>query len=47
MVLNERLNRYNNGFGSGSSPIGSDPALSGQIWICYVVRAHESVGPRR
>jgi hypothetical protein len=42
-ISNERLN----GFGSGQSPIGSDSALSGRIWIRYAVRARKFVGPRR
>jgi hypothetical protein len=47
VVSNDRLNGFDNGFGSGQSPIGSDPALSGQVWIRYVMRACESTGPRR
>jgi hypothetical protein len=33
MVSNERLNGYDNGFGSNSSPIWSDLVLSGQTWF--------------
>jgi hypothetical protein len=40
VVLNDQLNGYDNGF-------GSDPTLSGQVWIRYAVRARESAGPRR
>jgi hypothetical protein len=45
-VMNDRLNGFDYGFGLGQSPIGSDLALSGWVWIRYAVRARESAGPR-
>jgi hypothetical protein len=47
VVSNDRLNRYDNGFGSGYSLNESDLSLLGRVWICYAVHAHESVGPQR
>jgi hypothetical protein len=50
VVSNERLNGYELGFGSGLSPNGSDVryqvglGLTGQIWLCYAVRAREPLG---